>query len=146
MSVIVLVFVMISNSKERFRSPAEDPQESCGVAPQNCSWALFPFQSSGSFLNFCFQNGGNLYRTPYYSRNLNIGPRIDSNLGQSPSNNYKFRTMRRPAMKASSNWKTVRSLDYSPSTSSLCSVAGLRCATFKRCSTQGTIPRQADHN
>ena len=27
--------------------------------------------------------GGNLYRAPYYHRNLSIGPRIDSNLGQS---------------------------------------------------------------
>ena len=35
-------------------------------------------------LNYCSQNGGNLYRDPYYNRNLNIGPRIDSNLGQSP--------------------------------------------------------------
>ena len=35
-------------------------------------------------LNYCYQNGGNLYRAPYYKRNLNIGPRIDSNLGQSP--------------------------------------------------------------
>ena len=35
-------------------------------------------------LNYCSQNGGNLYRAPYYNRNLNIGPRIDSNLGQSP--------------------------------------------------------------
>ena len=38
----------------------------------------------GVSLNFCSQNGGNLYRAPYYNRNLNIGPRIDSNLGQSP--------------------------------------------------------------
>ena len=36
-------------------------------------------------LNCCSQNGGNLYRAPYYNRNLNIGPRIDSNLGQSPN-------------------------------------------------------------
>ena len=35
-------------------------------------------------LNYCSQNGGNLYRAAYYNRNLNIGPRIDSNLGQSP--------------------------------------------------------------
>ena len=34
-------------------------------------------------LNYCSQNGGNLYRAPYYNRNLNIGPRINSNLGQS---------------------------------------------------------------
>ena len=34
-------------------------------------------------LNYCSQNGGKLYRAPYYNRNLNIGPRIDSNLGQS---------------------------------------------------------------
>ena len=36
-------------------------------------------------LNYCSQNGGNLYRDPYYNRNPNIGPRIDSNLGQSPN-------------------------------------------------------------
>ena len=35
-------------------------------------------------LNYCSQNGGNVYKAPYYSRNLHIGPRIDSNLGQSP--------------------------------------------------------------
>ena len=35
-------------------------------------------------LKNCSQNGGNLYRAPYYNRNQNIGPRIHSNLGQSP--------------------------------------------------------------
>ena len=35
-------------------------------------------------LNYCSQNGGNVYRAPYYNGNPNIGPRIDSNLGQSP--------------------------------------------------------------
>ena len=35
-------------------------------------------------LNYCSQNGGNLYRAPFYNRNPNIVPRIDSNLGQSP--------------------------------------------------------------
>ena len=35
-------------------------------------------------LNYCSQNGGNLYRAPYYTRNPNIGPRIDRDLGQSP--------------------------------------------------------------
>ena len=34
-------------------------------------------------LNYCSQNGGNSYRAPYYNRNLNIGPRTDSDLGQS---------------------------------------------------------------
>ena len=34
--------------------------------------------------NYCSQNGGNVYRAPYYNRNPNIGPRIDSNLRQSP--------------------------------------------------------------
>ena len=38
-------------------------------------------------LNYCSQNGGNLYRDPYYNGNPNIGPRIDSNLGQSPNVN-----------------------------------------------------------
>ena len=34
-------------------------------------------------LNYCSQNGGKLYRAPYYNRNLNIGPRIIGNLDQS---------------------------------------------------------------
>ena len=38
----------------------------------------------GVSLNYCSQMGEILYRAPYYNRNLNIGPRIDSNLGQSP--------------------------------------------------------------
>ena len=36
------------------------------------------------FLNYCSQNGGNLYRAPYYNGNPNIGPRIIGNLAQSP--------------------------------------------------------------
>ena len=40
-------------------------------------------------LNYCSQNGGNSFRTPYYNRNPNIGPRIDSNLGQSPHVNCR---------------------------------------------------------
>ena len=35
-------------------------------------------------LNYCSQNGGNLYRAPYYNGNPNIGPRIMGNLDQSP--------------------------------------------------------------
>ena len=35
-------------------------------------------------LNYCSQNGGNLYRAPYYNGNLNIGPHIVGNLDQSP--------------------------------------------------------------
>ena len=35
-------------------------------------------------LNYCSQNGGNLYRAPYYNGNPNIGPRIIGNLNQSP--------------------------------------------------------------
>ena len=34
-------------------------------------------------LNYCSQNGGNLYRAPYYNGNPNIGPRIIGNLDQS---------------------------------------------------------------
>ena len=33
-------------------------------------------------LNYCSQNGGNLYRAPYYNKNPNIGPRIIGNLDQ----------------------------------------------------------------
>ena len=35
-------------------------------------------------LNYCSQNGGNLYRAPYYNGNPNIGPRIIGNLDQYP--------------------------------------------------------------
>ena len=35
-------------------------------------------------LNYSSQNGGNLYRAPYYNGNPNIGPRIIGNLDQSP--------------------------------------------------------------
>ena len=35
-------------------------------------------------LNYCSQNGGNLYSAPYYNGNPNIGPRIIGNLDQSP--------------------------------------------------------------
>ena len=38
-------------------------------------------------LNYCSQNGGNLYRAPYYNGNPNIGPRIIGNLDQSPNEN-----------------------------------------------------------
>ena len=34
--------------------------------------------------NYCSQNGGNLYRAPYYNGNPNLGPRIIGNLDQSP--------------------------------------------------------------
>ena len=37
-------------------------------------------------LNYCSQNGGNLYRAPYYNGNPNIGPRIIGNLDQYPYN------------------------------------------------------------
>ena len=35
-------------------------------------------------LNCCSQNGGNLYRAPYYNGTPNIGPRIIGNLDLSP--------------------------------------------------------------
>ena len=35
-------------------------------------------------LNYCSQNGGNLYRAPYYNGKPNIGPRIIGNLDQYP--------------------------------------------------------------
>ena len=38
----------------------------------------------GVSLNYCSQNGGNLYRAPYYNGNPNIGPRIIGNLDQYP--------------------------------------------------------------
>ena len=38
-------------------------------------------------LNYCSQNGGNLYRAPYYNENPNIGPRIIGNLDQYPYTN-----------------------------------------------------------
>ena len=42
------------------------------------------------FPSITVQIGGNLYRAPYYNRNLNIGPRTDSNLGQSPYGSYIY--------------------------------------------------------
>ena len=35
-------------------------------------------------LNYCSQNGGNLYRAPYYNGNPNVGPRIIGNVDQYP--------------------------------------------------------------
>ena len=35
-------------------------------------------------LNYCSQNGGNVYRDPYYNGNPNIGPRIIGDLDQYP--------------------------------------------------------------
>ena len=48
-------------------------------------------------LNYCSQNGGNLYRAPYDNGNPNIGPRIDSNLGQSPCGGY-WELLRKPSI------------------------------------------------
>ena len=53
-------------------------------------------------LNYCSQNGGNLYRAPYYNRNLNIGPPkpstlfrddalIDFGLAGSPTSGLRLR-------------------------------------------------------
>ena len=36
-------------------------------------------------LNYCSQNGGHVYRAPYYNRNPNIGPHIIGNLDQYPN-------------------------------------------------------------
>ena len=41
-------------------------------------------------LNYCSQNGGNLYRAPYYNGNPNIGPCIIGNLDQYPCTNVFF--------------------------------------------------------
>ena len=38
-------------------------------------------------LNYYSQNGGNVYRDPYYNGNPNIGPRIIGSLDQSPYTN-----------------------------------------------------------
>ena len=35
-------------------------------------------------LNYCSQNGGNVFRAPYHNGNPNIGPRIIGNLDQYP--------------------------------------------------------------
>ena len=43
-------------------------------------------------LNCCSQNGGNLYRAPYYNGNPNIGPRIIGNLDQYPHEGSVSRT------------------------------------------------------
>ena len=41
-------------------------------------------------LNYCSQNGGNLYRALYYNGNPNIGPRIIGNLDKSPCSNRTY--------------------------------------------------------
>ena len=49
-------------------------------------------------LSYCSQNGGNLYRAPYYNGNPNIGPRIIGNLDQYPNKGVSIRraTHRKP--------------------------------------------------
>ena len=44
----------------------------------------FPYSYMEISLNYCSQNGGNVYRAPYYNGNPNIGPRIIRNLNQTP--------------------------------------------------------------
>ena len=39
-------------------------------------------------LNYCSQNGGNVYRDPYYNGNPDIGPRIMGNLDEYPYKDY----------------------------------------------------------
>ena len=39
-------------------------------------------------LNYCSQNGGNLYRARYYNGKPNIGPRIIGNLDQYPCRGF----------------------------------------------------------
>ena len=46
-------------------------------------------------LNYCSQNGGNLYRAPYYNGNPSIGPRILGNLDQSPHGIFRRITIKR---------------------------------------------------
>ena len=64
-------------------------------------------------LNYCSQNGGNLYRAPYYNGNPNIGPRIIGNLDQYP---YAWRLQHQdPAIHVSGPFKS-KSFDRSPKT------------------------------
>ena len=42
-------------------------------------------------LNYCSQNGGNVYRDPYYNGNPSIGPRTIGNLDQYPHAGCKHR-------------------------------------------------------
>ena len=51
-------------------------------------------------LNYCSQNGGNLYRAPYYNGNPNIGPRIIGNLDQYPYAGLRVQGLGRE----STNW------------------------------------------
>ena len=61
-------------------------------------------------LNYCSQNGGNLYRAPYYNRNPNIGPRIIGNLDQSPHGRSKRSYLRREVRNSNSQiWRGSRS-------------------------------------
>ena len=54
-------------------------------------------------LNYCSQNGGNVYRAPYYNRNPNIGPRMDGNLGQSSYTISEFESSARQLLKLQQN-------------------------------------------
>ena len=56
-------------------------------------------------LNYCSQNGGNLYRAPYYNGNPNIGPRIVGNLDQSPHNSKDMGSLSGPTLGTILNYK-----------------------------------------
>ena len=45
-------------------------------------------------LHYCSQNGGNLYRAPYYNGNPNTGLRMIGNLDQSPCQNHNTQETR----------------------------------------------------
>ena len=57
-------------------------------------------------LNYCSQNGGNVYRAPYYNGNPNIGPRIIGNLDQYPCTYIGFR-VEGPGFRVSRDGNTV---------------------------------------
>ena len=52
------------------------------VATTTCATSIYLYMVVS--LNYCSQNGGNLYRAPYYNGNPNIGPRMIGNLDQYP--------------------------------------------------------------
>ena len=70
------------------------PDRYVGKHPRALQWELRTRRAQYTFvktctymvvsLNYCSQNGGNVYRDPHYNGNPNIGPRTIGNLDQYP--------------------------------------------------------------
>ena len=65
-------------------------------APLSRMRSLYETSDMVVSLNYCSQNGGNLYRVLYYNGNPNIGPRIIGNLDQYPQGGLSLLQLRSP--------------------------------------------------